>query len=427
MILGPALRWLGRAILVVLAAALLSWPFFWPPEAQRGVWQARAAPLVLEIGRFTVTGHQAIGPYCQRSFRLPAHRLVLSQLAGTRFEAQADGLSIHRNGRLGMTRADPVDTLPEPCRDGGTGGIEDVLPMAWTALDSYAVAAEAPVLRWGTRRPAGGQLLDSDGLWQQLEQMLDGLDDPRAYLVDPLTGRVFRPSPPPAWQAEIAAFREVLRRDGLQQVRDTGLEYALLDGNIGYVFLRHTDTRPGLGTAPEVMARIGFAELAEALGQTRAIIIDNRLNPGGSDPVALAYAGFFLPEPTDIFTRTPLSGGRSETARTGGGPGLTQPVYLLNSAFTRSAGEVLAHALAAGPDTTILGETTAGALSEALDITLPNAWRIGFSHQRHASPTGQPLDGTGLAPDIALPFDSDALHGGDDPQLRAVLELIEGG
>jgi C-terminal processing protease CtpA/Prc len=144
--------------------------------------------------------------------------------------------------------------------------------------------------------------------------------------------------------------------------------------------------------------------------------------------VALAYAGFFTDSPVPAFSkeiRTRSGYTPPETARTiATDLPLTQPVYLLNSGYTAGAAEVLALALGEMPQVTVIGARTAGALSDIMEITLPTDWRLGMAHQVYRNAAGTVVNGVGVAPDTALPFDAPAFRAGRDPGLGKVLEMI---
>lgn len=431
MIFRFVLGWLLKLAVALVAIALLSWPFFWPKAEQRGTWRSDGYGMVIEIGRFGLRGYQETALSCLPFFSAPAHRLFLGELADITLGTEGDRLAITVEGNVNPIMADRIDSLPVACAGDGTpspASPRDVFDIAWAAMDENYPFFDLYGVDWQSRRALGDSVTDPDSLWIALTAMLDGLDDGHTYVFDPETGRGFSPARDEDWADQILAFREVPRRLGLLQIEGTGLEYTILDGNIGYVFLRHMGTDPGLGTTEAELATLGFQRVADALSGTRAIILDNRLNPGGSDTVSLAYAGFFATEPYTAFTKETRNrdGYTSPFAGlvTGSDRALSQPVYLLNSEYTASAAEIFAMAMQELPHVTLVGAPTAGNLSDILDFSLPNGWSMGLSHQIYRDTAGTALEGTGVAPDILRPFDADSFGRGQDPLLEELRQMI---
>jgi carboxyl-terminal processing protease len=77
-------------------------------------------------------------------------------------------------------------------------------------------------------------------------------------------------------------------------------------------------------------------------------------------------------------------------------------ILLLASAFTQSAGEVLALAMSALPHVKILGEPTQGILSDNLFHRLPNDWEVSLSNEVYESLDGHCFEKVGVPPHEAL-------------------------
>lgn len=434
MVFRFVLGWIGRLIFLAAGLILLTWPLFWPPAELRGQWRTQGYGMVLDVGRFGVTAYQQTAVSCLPVFRSPAHSLVLAEFGDLALNpGGAGGLQIDVDGTANPIRTDRLAALPEACAEGGSpqeATARQVFDIAWHGMAEHYPFFGRHGIDWPARHDRLAPTIESPvDLWPALEALLKGIDDNNVYLFDPESGAAITAPRALPWHDEAVDFRAVPRALGLEQVEDTGLEYTVLDGNIGYVFIRHTATRTGFGTAQAVKAADGFAQVSDALRDTRAIILDNRLNPGGSDAVALAYAGFFTDEPMLAFTKATRHGAgftdpvSAQTLATD--LPLTQPVYLLNSSYTASAGEVLALALQDMPQVTVLGAATSGTLSDILDISLPNGWILGLSHQVYRDTSGQVVDGVGVQPDRALPLDAAAFRRGVDPALDAVRAMIE--
>jgi C-terminal processing protease CtpA/Prc len=73
---------------------------------------------------------------------------------------------------------------------------------------------------------------------------------------------------------------------------------------------------------------------------------------------------------------------------------------VLTSPLCVSAGEVLALAMRALPQAVIMGQPTAGMLSDNLVKPLPNGWTLSLSNEVYMSCDGQVFEGRGIVPDV---------------------------
>jgi len=176
-----------------------------------------------------------------------------------------------------------------------------------------------------------------------------------------------------------------------------------LDGNVGYISLR--------AFHPAEIGGQAAADAMNTVANTDALIIDLRKNGGGAPSmVTLLCSYLFGPEPVhlnDIYSRTKdatrqwwtlpyLPGTRYEG----------KPVFLLTSERTFSAAEEFAYNLKNLKRATIVGETTGGGAH-------PGGRRRLGDHFYMFVPNGRPInpvtktnwEGTGVAPDIAVPAD----------------------
>ncbi|SDD97471.1 S41 family peptidase [Rhodospira trueperi] len=149
-----------------------------------------------------------------------------------------------------------------------------------------------------------------------------------------------------------------------------------------------------------------------SLKDADALVLDLRGGWGGASP---EYLTLFTDK---AITMTSI--GRDGTAFTFAS-GWTKPVVLLVDEGTRSGKELMAHgfrALGLGP---IVGETTAGAVVGGRLNVLSDGSLL-YVAVVDVRVDGVRLEGVGVAPDIAVPFDP-AFAAGADPQFdRAVAE-----
>lgn len=215
------------------------------------------------------------------------------------------------------------------------------------------------------------------------------------YRSEPVPDRPFNQAPSAEHVERERAFAEKLNF-GFEKVER-------LQGNIGYVDIR--------GFLPPAIGGETAAAAMTFVAGTDALIVDLRRN-GGGEPAMIAFVTSYLfDQPVhlnDIYQRyddttqqwwtTSYAPGR----RFGG----TKPVYVLTSGHTFSAGEEFAYNLKNLGRATIIGETTGGGAHPVDMVKVGEHFFIGVPFARAISPiTKTNWEGTGVAPDIALPAD----------------------
>lgn len=141
--------------------------------------------------------------------------------------------------------------------------------------------------------------------------------------------------------------------------------------------------------------------------RARAIILDIRINGGGFDRLGMAIANRFCAADTLGFTKEGRCGDGfmaaqhfhiNPTSR----PSFQGPVYVLTSARTASAGEILTLCMRALPDVTLVGEPTTGILSDNLAKTLPNGWVTSISNEIYRAHDGEIFEKSGVPVDVPV-------------------------
>ncbi|MEO1713979.1 MAG: S41 family peptidase [Bacteroidota bacterium] len=156
----------------------------------------------------------------------------------------------------------------------------------------------------------------------------------------------------------------------------------------------------------------GIAEIMDRvmddLRNHSAIVIDLRFNGGGQDAVSFEILSRFLDQETAVATQKLRMGEGFTLPQTLSIPGhpqaFTKPVYLLTSPQTGSAAE--AFAIAALPVEHIkrIGGATQGAMSTALEKTLPNEWSFSISNEIYMDLVGKSYE------NIGIPVDYDCFY-----------------
>jgi hypothetical protein len=226
------------------------------------------------------------------------------------------------------------------------------------------------------------------------------------------------PHAPAVPKADPVAEAERRRLGGLRT--NFGFQsVAILPGNIGYLDLR-AFYRPS--EAAEI-ARTSMTFLAHS----DAVIIDLRHNSGGNPDLVTLLAGTFFREPVHLFDqihRHPDETVAYWTPRDLPGPRLaTQPLVLLTSKETFSAGEGFAYVLQKAGRAVVVGERSAGAAHSGRFERLDSRFVIFVPDGRIVVPaTGTDWEGTGIIPDLDIPAEQalDAAHSVALQRLRKV-------
>jgi C-terminal processing protease CtpA/Prc len=108
----------------------------------------------------------------------------------------------------------------------------------------------------------------------------------------------------------------------------------------------------------------------------------------------------------------------------GSATALEIPAVVLTSSYTVSAAEIGLLALKELPNVTIIGENTAGALSDMMERQLPNGWEFSLPHQVYEAVDGTHFEGPGIPPDIAIPMNIEAFDQGRDRILEAATTYL---
>ncbi|MPZ15078.1 MAG: PDZ domain-containing protein [Chloroflexi bacterium] len=136
-------------------------------------------------------------------------------------------------------------------------------------------------------------------------------------------------------------------------------------------------------------------------GETRAWVLDLRGNPGGYLDGAVAVASQFMDDGVVLVEQR--RGGEREEIRTQGrvrvGSG---PMAILVDKGTASAAEIVAAALRDNGRATLVGEQTFGKGSVQTVRSLSDGGAIRLTVARWLSPNGEPIQGVGLSPQIAV-------------------------
>jgi carboxyl-terminal processing protease len=250
---------------------------------------------------------------------------------------------------------------------------------------------------------AGDVLLQADGkdlTGLTLLQAVNLIRGPRGSAVKLLVQRDGWPDPRPF---------EILRADiKLESVRTR-----MLDGSIAYV---------RISTFSSTTARDLYVPLDRLLAtKPKGLVLDLRANPGGYLQAALEVASQFVPE-GPLLIEEHADGRREVFKARPGGRATQMPIVVLVDKGSASAAEIVAGAIRDRGRGVLVGEQTFGKGTVQHVHALGDKSTVRITIARWLTPNEQPINGTGLAPDILVAADGAS---GDPALDRAVQHLRE--
>jgi hypothetical protein len=325
----------------------------------------------------------------------------------------------------------------------------DIRGVDWIAVDRAA-------------RPRITANMKPEELFQLLSDMIAPLHDAHTFISAPLIRKQFRGRRQPTdsmQQADKPRIAQIIESDYL-----AGPLRKYCDGQIQFGLLRPTQDDRQVKTKRLSAGRVGYLRIqsfanysadsvfAKQLDTLNAaldsifsesdglagLVIDIRINSGGSDIFGLAMAARL----TDRSYVAYVKRARDDPRRVGGWtrpqvvmvrpaqrPGFRGPVVLLTSAHGQSAAETFAMALLGRHPTVLrIGMNTQGVFSDDLQRSLPNGWTFGLSNEIYLTEDGKSFEGTGVPPDIRVPIfpKNDLEHGRDSGLDEALKVLVHG-
>lgn len=159
------------------------------------------------------------------------------------------------------------------------------------------------------------------------------------------------------------------------------------------------------------------------------LIVDVRMNGGGNDQLALAFAGRFVNAATlSEQYRYRTGPGYNDLGRqasrfvTPRGPWTFQGrVHVLIGRSVFSSNESFVAAMRVASNVTLVGDTTGGGTANPEEVAYAPGWTVSVSRWFATLPDGQPIEGRGIAPDVYMPMTSGTPG---DPIIAATRELI---
>jgi carboxyl-terminal processing protease len=231
--------------------------------------------------------------------------------------------------------------------------------------------------------------------------------------------------------SQTAVNKQLLSGTGKYALNDTAFWGINTDpsGNVGYLALtamKDFTRKEKIDDDIEAVDTLLDTVFSACTG-CKAIIVDLSQNRGGDDRVALAIAARFTDEARTAYTKQAWSKSAAADVQTlrltpSAKPRWLGNVILVTDSVTVSAAEVLTLAMRTLPKVKHVGQTTRGALSDALEKSLPNGWRFTLSNEIYKSASGEVFEARGIAPSEPAPvFDADDFFSGQAKFLAVVV------
>ncbi|WP_433661629.1 S41 family peptidase [Nocardia sp. CA-128927] len=341
---------------------------------------------------------------------------------------QPDRATLHIDGSPGDRTLRRLPALPTTC----TGATEPTaFDVFWqTFQENYPFFAAKGIDwqqvqdRFRDRATRAEQRGDDNELFAVLRDMVAPLNDAHVVVSAGESGFFGTGRPGtivPSRQLDQQVKEHVQRRDlqqhPLTEYANGRIGYADLPGqDLGYLrvssFSGYTAERTFAADSAELDRALDAIFTADRRTRLRGLILDLRINGGGSDSLGLQLAARLTDRPYFAYAKktrsTEPQPQHVEPAR----PGFPGPIAILTGGSTVSAGETFTQAMLERPSrTTRIGQSTQGVFSDVMERKLPSArhadWWFGLPNEEFATSDGRTFDSTGIPPELTEPVFTD--------------------
>ncbi|GHA22386.1 peptidase [Streptomyces spiroverticillatus] len=428
-----------------------------------GVWRSDGYAQYVTVRQGELLTYEFSAAGCHPSgLSLTADKAPPSTGTPFRDAAGARGLTLRATGKdrarlapagsVGERSLERVRALPADCTRTPATDPVHTFDVFWSALRENYPFFAAKGVDWDAvrakYRPQVTKNTSDDRLFQILGAMIEPLHDMHTQLRDLPNERGtlnMRPGTPypadvPKFLARVEAASKPQLPAKVQEFAGGQIQYAdLSTPGIGYLritsfagYAKGRDADADAAVLDRALAEIFTAERVRGM---RGLVVDLRVNGGGSDALGIKIAQRLTDRTYTAYTkvaRNDPDNAASWTApqpirvRPAKGPRFTGPVALLGGPLTISAGESFAQSLLPrSPAPIRIGEPTQGVFSDTMEWHLPNGWVLTVPNEKFLTARGTTYDGAGIPPTHPEPVYAEAdLTNHRDPGLkRAVREL----
>ncbi|MFJ6616780.1 S41 family peptidase [Kitasatospora sp. NPDC091335] len=407
------------------------------------------------------------------TFDVTAHGCVPGWIAGTRTGAPGPdgtirysvgnlGLTLtpkgrnraveHEEGGLGGKTLNRLDALPPLCAGPAPNDPPAVFDRFWEDFEENYPFFAAKGIDWHAVRDEKRRTITATTTADQLQavftDMLRPLGDAHTGLgrvVDGHAREVFsgqRPGSTVLTEEQTGRARQAsaAQLTGPEQLfADGRLGVGRLPGGVGYFrvssFNDYTD-----GDFRSQVDELDRALDALLTGPDRltGLVVDVRLNGGGSDALGLQIAARLTDRPYVAYRKvarndpadpTKFTRPQPITVRPSAGARFTGPVAVLTSSVSTSAAETFTQAMTGrSPRVLRVGENTQGVFSDIMIKTLSPDFLAVLPNEKYLTRDGSTFDGPGIPPDVRTPvFTADELAALRDSALSTARRMLAQG
>jgi peptidase S41-like protein/tricorn protease-like protein len=445
---------------VGIVAGLVALPLSAPVAATAatsldGVWQMDGYGTIVAIdndkARLFSTTSISCTPAAE--YKQTGDRFTAKDEQAFTVRSRRDRAVMHVEGNVGEKHLRRLANLPKLCAMPGAIGPLAVFDQFWTTYAENYPFFRAKGIDWNkvraTYRPLVTPDMSDDALFALLAKMIKPLGDAHTAIRTP-DGKLFagvRPGTTLPTEELEAKLRPYIEQTALKGVRFTSyannrIGYADLPGRIGYLRII---TFLGYGTVPDYNAERDILNVTldqiltkgrtSGPGRLRGLIVDLRINGGGSDQLALDVASRLTAKPFFAYAKrarnNPADPARFTApqplfVRPSGRTKYTGPIAMLTGGSQMSAGETFTQAMInRAPRPVRIGENTQGVFSDTLQRTLPNGWEFILPNEEFRTRDWKTFDGHGIPPDVHTPvFTSAEIDGHRDTAFATALKLL---
>lgn len=298
----------------------------------------------------------------------------------------------------------------------------------WQLFNNSYASFEEKNINWDSigqaYRPSINARTNNKVLFTTFCDMLKPLKDAHVNLIVEKADTVFDAERPSRLIEDLQPIREKVRisfnemvkatlaEHGIQEVKSLGKDWNSIplfwygnNGKIGYLRVGRCFStlliKNGLGINRKLN------KIFKSFEGLSSIIIDIRLNPGGTDGFSKKVAGKLTKKQVISYYKQTRENGKFGQLHThyikpAGKYPFLKPVYLLTNEKSISAADVMALMMAELENVTIIGENSNGSYSDIYAKKLPNKWVVTLSNQRYLTTTNKNHEGTGTPVDIEI-------------------------
>lgn len=210
---------------------------------------------------------------------------------------------------------------------------------------------------------------------------------------------------------------------GKDYIISSGLEYQILENNIGYIYCSSFSNGIGDGNLDQTLNRLAICD---------GIIIDVRNNGGGNLTTAQKLAARFTNEKTLVGYISHKTGpGHQDFSapkevyiEPSNGIRWQKKAVVLTNRRSYSATNDFVNCMKQFPNVTVVGDKTGGGSGLPFSSEIPNGWSIRFSASPMFDPEMEQLE-FGIDPDVKVDMTSEDMQRGKDTLIETACQILK--